>query len=97
MADIYVIIYIVLVVLIFNLISIYNVLKKQRYILSFSKKHIPQKKRYVVGYINKIESKLFNLGYPYKLNTKKYLFIKYILSILLFILAYLNYNNLKIP
>lgn len=97
MADIYVLIYITLAVLIFNLISIYTVLKKQKHILSSSKKHISNKKRYVSKYINKIESKLFNLGYPYKLNTKKYLFIKYILSILLFILAYLNYNNLKVP
>ena len=76
---------------------LYLVLKKQQYILSESKKYISHKKFYASKYINKIESKLFNLGYPYKLNTKRYLFIKYILSILLFIIAYLNYKNLKVP
>lgn len=95
--DIYVLIYIVLAVLIFNLISLYVILKKQKYVLSREKKYILHKKRYASKYVSKVESKLFNLGYPYKLTTKRYLFIKYILSIVFFIISYLNYNNLKIP
>ena len=97
MADIYVLIYITLAVLIFNIISLYVVFRKQKHIISNYNKYISHKKHYASKYINKIESKLFNLGFPYKLNTKRYLFTKYILSILLFIIAYLNYNNLKIP
>lgn len=97
MADIYVLIYITLVVLIFNLISLYIVLKKQKYILSDGKKYLSHRKRYLSKYVNKIESKLFNLGYPYKLTTKKYLVIKYILSILVFLSAYLNYKSFKVP
>lgn len=55
------------------------------------------KHKYVNNYLNKIESKLFNLGFPYKLNLKKYLFIKYILSSIVFLIAYINYNNFKVP
>lgn len=97
MTDIYVLIYIVLAVLIFNLISWYIILKKQKYILSKQRKYILHKKYYLSKYVNKIESKLFNLGYPYKLTTKRYLIIKYLLSIVVFLLAYLNYYSLKIP
>lgn len=97
MADIYVLIYVTLIVLIFNLISLYIVLKKQRYILSDGKKYLSHKKRYLSKYVNKIESKLFNLGYPYKLTTKKYLVIKYIVSILVFIISYFNYKSFKVP
>jgi len=96
-ADIYVLIYIILAVLIFNLISLYFVLKKQKDILSNFKKHFSYKRNYTSKYVNRVESKLFNLGFPYKLNAKRYLFIKYIFSIVLFIFAYLNYTNLKIP
>jgi len=96
-AEIYVLIYLILAVLIFNLISLYLVLKKQKNILLNSKKQISYKKSYTSKYANRVESKLFNLGFPYKLNAKRYLVVKYILSILLFIFSYLNYKNLKIP
>lgn len=38
---------------------------------------------------------MFNLGFPYKLNAKKYLIIKYFGSLVLSIIAFLNYNSLK--
>ena len=55
------------------------------------------KKNFLNKYLNNIESKLFNLGFPYKLSTKKYIVFKYILPIIIFILAILNYRSLKIP
>ena len=54
------------------------------------------KKNFVSSYINKIESKLFNLGYPYKLSTKKYVIFKYVLPIVIFIIGVLNYKSIKI-
>lgn len=72
-------------------------LKKQKHILLDGKKHLTHKKRYLSKYVNKIESKLFNLGFPYKLTTKKYLAIKYMLSILIFLVSYFNYQSFKVP
>ena len=48
-------------------------------------------------YLNKVESKLSNLNYPYKLNKKRYLIIKYVSSILIFIISFLNYKSIGVP
>lgn len=45
------------------------------------------------SYFNKIETKLYNLGYPYRLNLKLYLVIKYLLSTFLFLYIIFRYNN----
>ena len=98
MTVIYVLIYSVLGILIYNLISLINVWSKQKQLISYRKKYISNnKKKYFTQYMNKIESKLFNLGYPYKLNVKRYLIIKYVLSIGIFIIAYFNYKDIKVP
>jgi len=96
-AKIYVLIYIILAVLIFNLISLYLILKKQKHILSNQKKYTLFKENYISKYVSKVKSNLLNLNYPYKLNLKRYIFIKYILSILIFVVTYLNYNSFKVP
>ena len=96
-AYIYVIIFIALSLLIYNLISYSQVKKKQKAILQSNNIYLSKnKKNFVSLYINKIESKLFNLGYPYKLNTKKYIVFKYVLPIVIFIIGVLNYNSIKI-
>lgn len=45
-------------------------------------------------YFNNIENKLFNLGKPYGLSLKKYIFIKYFLSTFLFLYIVFKYNNI---
>lgn len=84
--------------MLYNLISYLGAKKKQKAILQSNNIYVSKnKKNFVSRYINKIESKLFNLGYPYKLNTKKYIALKYILPTVIFIIAVLNYGSLKIP
>ena len=84
--------------LIYNLISYLQILKKQKRILKSNNIYLSKsKKNFVSSYINRIESKLFNLGYPYKLNTKKYIVFKYFLPIIFFIIGILNYVSIKIP
>ena len=56
-----------------------------------------KKTKFINSYIQKIESKLFNLEFPYKLNAKKYLFIKYVLSFIFSVLAFVNYKNILAP
>lgn len=97
MTSIYVIFFIVLSLLIYNLILYLQIKKKQKVILQSNNIYISKnKKNFISSYINKIESKLFNLGYPHKLNTKKYIAFKYILPIVIFIIAILNYKSIKI-
>ena len=65
---IYVLVYLILVFLIFNLISYFNVKKKSKIVLGSEKVYNTKSKtKFFNSYINKIESKLFNLEYPYKL------------------------------
>ncbi len=97
MADIYVITYIALSILLYNLISYIGIKNKQKKILQSNNIYLSKnRKNFVNRYINKIESKLFNLGYPYKLTTKKYVAFKYIFSTVIFIISVLNYRRLNI-
>lgn len=96
--DIYVIVYIALTLLVYNLISYFQIKRKQKNILNSNNIYLSKsKKNFVNRYINKIESKLFNLGFPYKLSTKKYIAFKYFLPIVIFIIAVINYSSIKIP
>ena len=73
MAIIHVLIYINLVFLVYFLISNFSVKKKTKNILNSQKLYNSKSKaKFFNSYINKIESKLFNLEYPYKINAKKY-------------------------
>lgn len=47
-------------------------------------------------YLSNIENNLFNLNYPYGLSLKRYIFIKYILSIIFFIVSIINKNSFLI-
>ena len=97
MEDIYVLIFINLICLLYYLISYFNVRKKTKSILNSQKIFDSQKRtRFFNSYVDKIESKLFNLQYPYKLNAKKYLIIKYVFSVIFGIIAFLNYKNIVI-
>lgn len=97
MAHIYVIIYIALFFLLYNLISYIQVKRKQKTILQSNNIYTSKnKKNFINSFVNKIESKLFNLGYPYKLNTKKYIVFKYFLPLIIFVIAVINYRSIKI-
>lgn len=94
---IYVIIFIALSLLLYNLISYLQVRQKQKTILISNNIYLSKnKKNFISSHINKIESKLFNQGYPYKLSTKKYIVFKYVLPIVIFIIGFLNYKSIKI-
>ena len=96
MSEIYVLIYLCLSILIYYLISYYYINKRKQKIISSNKLYNSNKKtNYLSSYINNIESKLFNMGYPYKLNAKKYLFLKYVLSFILTVISFVNYKSLK--
>ena len=98
MDNIYVLIFIFISLLIYNLISYLQILKKQKTILKSNSIYLSKdKKNFVSSHINQIETKLFNLGYPYKLTVKKYIVFKYFLPIVFFVIGVLNYGNIKIP
>ena len=93
---IYVLIYFTLCFLIFNLISFVKLSKKRKNIFSSNKVYISKTKfKYLNSYIDKIESKLFNLGYPFKLNTKKYIIIKFVLPTTFLIAGVINKVSIK--
>lgn len=97
MANIYVVIYIILALLIYNLISYFQIKQKQRLILKSNNIYLSKnRKNFISSFVNNIESKLFNLGYPYKLTTKKYILIKYFMPLIIFIIAIINYRSIKI-
>lgn len=96
--DIYALMYIALSILVYNLIFYINVFRKQKTVFKSNNIYLSKsKKNFINSYINKIELKLFNLGYPYNLNTKKYIVSKYVLSTIVFFIAILNYGSIKIP
>ena len=88
--------YFLLTFLIYNLISYINInYKKNKIITSFSTFNQISKTKFLNSYKNKIESKLFNLGFPYKLTTQKYLIVKYLFSLFIALLAFINYKDIK--
>ncbi len=97
MTDIYGVIYILLLVIIFNLISLIQIHIRGKQILSNKKRIISKTPKCLREYFNKIESKLSNLNYPYKLNKKRYLIIKYLCSSVIFLISYINYKSIKVP
>lgn len=54
------------------------------------------KNTHINSYRKKIQQNLLNLENPYKLNLTKYIIIKYILSPIFFLIAYINYQNIII-
>ena len=76
MDNIYVIIFIVLSLLIYNLISYIQVNKKQKIILNSNNIYLSKnKKNFVSSYINKIESKFKNESSSYSLYIKDSMFV----------------------
>ena len=47
-------------------------------------------------YLSNVKNILFNLNYPYGLNLKKYILIKYILSTMFFIISIINKNSILV-
>lgn len=77
--------------------SYYFILKKSRVVLSnsfYSKVTAKNEKKY--RYFLKLDNHLRNMGNPYNLDYKKYIFIKYFLSIFLSIISYINSKNILV-
>lgn len=86
-----------LLIIIFNLITILTVHIRGKQILSNKKINIHKTPRCIREYLSKVESKLSNLNYPYKLTKKKYLIIKYLCSTIIFLISFINYKTIKVP
>lgn len=75
-------------------------ISKSKYINSskFNLKNISLKllsnKNFISAYLNSVNEKLKSLDNPYGINFKKYLFIKYVLSVLFFLVFYFRTSNL---
>lgn len=98
---IYEIVFIVLSITIsHNVISYYYILKKSKYVLSNSilakHKSINFNSRIIQTYFAQIKERLSNYNYPYKLNFKRYIFIKYFLSVIFSIISFVIYSNIFI-
>ena len=90
---IYVLILIFISILLsYNLISYYLIKRKSIYIIYNSSKIYKSLK--LNSYLNKIKNRLDNIGNPYGLNLKKYISIKYFISIVVFIAMYINSKNI---
>lgn len=88
-------IFILSVVLSFNIVTLIIVKKREKYVVNNNQKlKLYNKNNVLSKYFNNIEKRLFDLGNPYGLNVKKYIFIKYFLSIFLFLYIVFKYNNL---
>lgn len=71
----------------YNFISYYNVKRKSIYVTNNKDKNSNLKINY---YFEKIKNNLNNIGNPYGLNLKKYIIIKYLISIALLVIMYIN-------
>ena len=92
---IYAIIFIFLIIIIYNLINL-NLYNKSIRKNLINKTSIFSQNTYVNSYKEKIQQRLSNLGNPYNINFTKYIVIKFIISPLFFIIAYLNYQNVLV-
>lgn len=95
--NIYVIIFIIVFLIInyiFKLIDLKN--KIQKFSNDIESK-INLKPQFFSKYENSIQEKLYNFDFPYKLNFKKYLILKYLLPVLVFIVSVINYKKILFP
>lgn len=92
-------IYVILLILIFLIINYIFIIQNFKVKSSNSLKNITSSKLplFLSEYIDSIEKSLDNLDLPFKLTVKKYLCIKYFLSILVFIVSFLNYKSVTVP
>ncbi len=91
---------VILTIIIYNVLNQYLKNKKTKKIIADIEdninscrviNNIPQ---FLSRYLYKIKSLLYNLDYPYKLNLKRYLIIKYFFSVSCFIISIINKNNM---
>lgn len=102
MIRIYVIIYIISFVAVYNFLDLYLFNKTKNKVLINNKniktnKFNFQNNSKFKSYKNKVKKTLSNLENPYKINSKKYFFIKYIFSPVISIIAYINYRSAYVP
>lgn len=92
-------IYVILLILIFLIVNYIFVIqnfkiKSNNSLKNITNSNMPQ---FLSEYIGAVEKSLRNLDLPFQLTVKKYLCIKYVLSILVFIVSLVNYKSLLIP
>ncbi len=77
------------------MVSYYFISKRLKYI-SVDRKKYNLKFLIFEKYINKVNDKLTTLGNPFGINLKVYILIKYILSVLLFLLIFFRSRNISL-
>lgn len=92
-------IYVVLLILIFLIVNYIFIIQSFKVKSNNSIKGTIGTKfpKFLSEYINSVESSLNNLDLPFKLTVRKYLCIKYVLSILVFCVSFVNYKSFGIP
>ena len=92
-------IYVVLLILIFLIVNYIFIIQSFKVKSNNSIKGTMGTKfpKFLSEYIISVESSLNNLDLPFKLTVKKYLCIKYVLSILVFFVSFVNYKSFGIP
>lgn len=89
-------------ILIYNLIISFLKHKKNKLLFDSDKlfnsfKFNSNSNNLIINLVKRKEELLEKLDFPYKLTIKKYIFIKYVFSISIFIFAIINYKDFKIP
>jgi len=92
---IYVLIFVIIFLIVYYALIIFN--HKNRSLKITEYISVRKKPKIISNYETSVNDLLFNLDYPYKLTSNKYFFIKYILSIVFFIISLLNYKSIFVP
>lgn len=95
MNRIYVLVFVIIFLIIYYALVIFN--HKHRSLKITEYISVRKKPKVISNYETSVNDLLFNLDYPYKLTPKKYFFIKYILSIVFFVISLINYKSVVIP
>lgn len=95
-----IILMVILTIIIYKLLDKYLIEQKGKNITGGVSSNFNIKIATMPNWINKylsgVKNKLFNLNHPYGLNLKKYILIKYILSIMFFIISIINKNSILV-
>jgi len=92
-------IYVAILIIIFLIVNyIFIIINfKNKSINTLGNRTTTSKTNFVSKYVYSTKEYLENLNLPFKLTVKKYIGIKYILSLLVFIVAFINYQNFYVP
>lgn len=95
MNNIYVLIGILIFFIVYFFLDILNFRSKSIKIIG--DKNFKYNLNFATNYFKSTEILLKRLNFPYNLNLKKYVFIKYACSIIIFLISFANYGSITVP